>query len=155
MSLLFVPLSTAQLRDWATSGTLPAGSPAHAVTPQLLAAFGLSDGEEAEQAALLAASVAGLIATGRRLVAVAEGVPGQRADADADFGEVSAPQLAWRSVGAIFADEPGQPTISVAAAAVAGAGLSQAWENPAVVDLLEFADLLWHGAGEWELLLAG
>lgn len=155
MGLLFVPLSIAQLRDWATTGVLAAGQHAHAATEELQVAFGLNDAEEAEQVALLAASVAGLIANQLRLVAVAEGTPVSRAEADADFGEVATPQLAWRAVGAVFTDEPGQVLVAEAATAAAGSTLSQAWDDPAVAALLGAADLLWHGAGEWELLVAG
>jgi hypothetical protein len=155
MSLLFVPLSADQLRRWATTGALAASLPAHTANEGLQAAFEVTDPEDAELVALLVASIAGLAATGRRLVVVAEGVPRPRPEAEADFGEVLAGELGYGAVSAIFADEPGQEEVSRAAAAIAGLRLDQAWDHPEVVALLSSTDLLWHGAGEWESLVVG
>lgn len=155
MSLLFVPVRADELRSWVVDGVLPANRASHAVTAGLEDAFGVSDPEEAERIALLIASVAGLCAFGRRLIAVVEAVPVPRPDADPDFGEVWAPQLPFFSVSALFADEAGQRLVPVAARAVAGMSLAQAWEEPVVTQLLSAADLLWHGPGEWESLLPG
>ncbi len=155
MSLLFVPVTQEGLRSWVSEGRWPAGEAAFTVTAGLEDAFGVSDPEEAERIAVLVASVAALIRGGRRLVVVAEAVPVPRPSADPDFGEVSTPELPYAAVSAIFADEARQPLVAPAAAAVAGQALAQAWDEPAVTALLSGADLLWHGPGEWESVLAG
>lgn len=155
MALLFVPVTSAELADWATSGVLAGPRPAHAVTAGLRAAFEPIDEEEAEHIALLVASVASLAASGRRLVAVAEGAARAAADGDPDFGEVVASGLPWTAVQSLFADEPHARGLPEAAGAAAGLPLAQAWEHPAVTALLGQADLLWHGAGEWRDLGTG
>lgn len=155
MSLLFVPVTKDELGWWVAQGRLPAGEAAFTVTAGMEDAFGVADSEEAERIALLVASVAALIRGGRRLVAVAEAVPAPRPSADPDFGEVSTPELPYTVVSAIFADEAGQRLVAPAATAVAGQTLAQAWDEPAVTALLSEADLLWHGPGEWESVLAG
>jgi hypothetical protein len=151
MSLLFVPVSADQLRTWAGVGVLPAGAVGYAVTPGLCAAFEVSDDEEAEQIAMVVASIASLATYGRRLVVVAAGVGVPKGDAD--FGEVQLPQLRYQDVASIFADEPGQELVAVAAKAAAGQPLSTAWDQPEVTALLANTDLLWHGAGEWAALV--
>lgn len=155
MDLLFVPLSADRLAGWATSGVLEGPVRAHAVTPGLRAAFEPADAEEAEHIALLVASVSALVGSGRRLVAVTAGVGSADPDGDADFGEVLAPGLAWSSVQSLFADEPDAPGLAEAAAAASGRPLTQAWDEPAVIALLQGADLLWHGSGEWRALGTG
>lgn len=155
MSLVFVPITDVQLAGWAASGLLPGEHAAHAVTPGLLEAFGLSDDEEAERVALLVASVASLVGTRRRLVAVVEATGRPRTGGDADFGEVLAADLPYRAVQSLFTDEPDAPGLVDAAAAAQGLPLAQAWEQPAVRVLLEQADLLWHGPEEWSSLGTG
>lgn len=154
MSLVFVPLSAEQLRQWATTGKLAGPITGHAVTDDLKEAFGVAEGEDAERVALLVASVAGLVETGQRVVAVAESEI-LLGDGEPEFGEVLIGDLDYRQVGSLFADEPGLEQVSRASAAVAGLSLSQAWDHPLVADLLGSADLLWHGAGEWDSLTAG
>lgn len=155
MSLLFVPVTTGQLTDWATAGVLPGRVRAHAVTPGFALAFDPDDAEEAEHIALLVASIASLAATGRRLVAVAEGDSRPDLAGDEDFGAVLVSDLPYRAVTSLFADEPDAPGLAEAAAAASGLDLARAWDEPAVIALLERADLLWHGAGEWADLGTG
>ncbi|HOC12319.1 MAG TPA: hypothetical protein PKJ61_00375 [Propionicimonas sp.] len=155
MTLVFVPVTVAELTDWATTGSLPGRRAAFATTPGLVAAFEVSDPEEAEHIALLAASVAGLAASGTRLVAVAEASTTAGADSGADFGEVCVTDLPYRTVQSLFADEAAAEGLSEAAAAVRGADLETAWDHPAVVKVLRTAELLWHGAGEWSSLSTG
>jgi hypothetical protein len=155
MTLLFVPLTAARLDDWATSGVLPGPAAAYAVTPGFTAAFAPTDDEEAEHIALLVASVASLAASGRRLVAVAEGSSTAAPGAEEDFGEVQVAGLGWRAVQSLFADEEDAPHLAAAAAAASGLTVAGAWDEPAVIELLEEADLLWHGAGEWQHLGKG
>lgn len=157
MTLLFVPLTGGELSDWVAAGVLAGPRPAHAVTPGLLAAFELTDAEEAEHIALLVASVAGLTATGRRLVAVVETDqdPASQAGSDPDFGDVVVGDLRIGDLSSLFTDEPDAPGLTEAVEAAYGLPLAVAWDHPAVTTLLEQADLLWHGPGEWESLGKG
>lgn len=155
MALLFVPVTASVLSGWATSGVLPGPRRGHAVTPGLVAAFGPQDTDDAERVALLVASVASLAASGRRLVAVLSGEPRPDPDGDADFGEVLTGDLHYAAVQSLFADEPDPPGLAAAATAASGGPLARAWDEPAVIALLEGADLLWHGAGEWQQLGTG
>ena len=151
MSLIFVPVSATQLREWATTGRLDGPIDAHAVTPGLLAAFAPVDEEDAERTALLAASVAALGRTGRRLVAVAETTAGSRPGGDDDFGEVLVDALTFAAVTSLFTDDDHVDV--AAAAAVARGPLAEAWEQPEVQALVADADLLWYGAAEWPVLV--
>ena len=151
MSLVFVPVTAVQLREWARGGVLPGAVEAFAVTPGLEAAFAPEDSEEAERIALLVASVAALGRGGRRLVAVAEGAARPRPDGDPDFGEVAVDGLSFSSVTSLFADEVGLDVSAAAAAAVAP--LDQAWEHADVRSLLADADLMWYGPAEWTHLV--
>ncbi|PFG16371.1 hypothetical protein ATK74_0908 [Propionicimonas paludicola] len=151
MSLLFVPVTPAELAAWAGDGRLDQPRPAFSATAGLRAAFDTSDDEDAEHIALLVASVAGLAAHGVRLIAVVEG--SGEPSGDPDFGELRVAGLAYSAVEAIFADDAAEPTLPAAAEAARGLSLAQAWEDPAVVALLENADLLWHGAAEWGALI--
>lgn len=155
MTLVFVPVTAAELTDWATTGSLLGRRTAYAATPGLVEAFAVRDPEEAEHIALLVASVAGLAASGVRLVAVAEASAAAGADGGTDFGEVAVADLPYRTVQSLFADEPGAEGVPEAAAAVRGFDLETAWDHPAVVKVLQTAELLWHGAGEWSSLGTG
>ncbi len=155
MTLLFLPVKRAQLADWAAAGVLAGPLTAYTVTPGMLAAFEPADAEEAEHLALLVASIAALTAGGAREVAVVEGEGEPVADGATDFGEVTTGDLSFGAVTSLFADEPDAPGLAAAASAVAGFQLQAAWDHPAVIALLEEADLLWHGPGEWESLGTG
>lgn len=154
--LMFLPVSGSQLADWAAAGVLAGPLTAYAVTPGFQAAFEPTDTDEAEQFALLVASVAALVDNGVRQVAVVEGdaQPSGNA-AELDFGAVTCTDLRFEAIASLFADEPDAPGLADAIAAVPGLSLQAAWDHPAVVTLLEEADLLWHGAGEWESLGKG
>lgn len=155
MALLFLPITAVQLAGWAGGGILPGEHAGYTITPGLLDAFGVVDADEAEHLALLVASVASLATTGRRLVAVIEGGYRPAPDGDADFGEVIVSDLRYPEVQSLFTDGPDAPGLAEAAAAASGLRLAQAWEQPAVVSLLERADLLWHGPAEWDNLGTG
>lgn len=152
MTLLFVPVTGAQLADWAATGVLRGQRFGYAVTPGLRAAFEPADDEEAEHLALLIASVAGLSATGRRLVAVVEGAAVPSESGATEFGEVLVGDLRHSSLQSLFTDEPEAPGLAAAAAAAADLPLQAAWNRAEVFALLEEADLLWHGPGEWDSL---
>ena len=155
MTLLFLPVSGAQLADWSAAGVLSGPLAAFAVTPEFLAAFEPTDSEEAEYLALLVASVAALTATGVRQVAVLEGDAQPSTDGHEDFGKVVTGDLRFEAILSLFADEPDAPGLAEAAAAASGLSLQEAWRNSAVTVLLEEADLLWHGPGEWDSLGTG
>lgn len=153
--LTFVPVTPAEALALGREGTEPAcPRPAFAVTPELVAALGYTpdQGEDAEYAALVLASVWSLAHAGVRLVLVAELAPdlvSEPDDADADNGEVRVSGVPRGSVVAWFGDEP-QAAALVAAAASAAKGhdIDTAWEQPAVQELITQHDLLWHAADE-------
>lgn len=151
MSLLFVPLSPAELADWAAGGPIDWPRRAFSATGGLRSAFETADEEEAEHIALLVASVAGLARHGVRLVAVVEAVG--EPSGDPDFGEVLVAQLPYSAVQALFAEEADASAVLPAATAANGLELAAAWDDPAVISLLENADLLWHGPAEWGALV--
>ncbi|MGV8909232.1 MAG: DUF6912 family protein [Propionicimonas sp.] len=155
MTLLFLPVTGAQLADWSAAGVLAGPLSAYAVTPGLMLAFEPADAEEAEHLALLVASVAALADTGVRQVAVVEGDAQPGDAATEDFGKVVVGDLRFDAILSLFADEPDAPGLAQAVAAVSGLSLQDAWNHPVVTDLLEEADLLWHGPGEWDSLGKG
>ena len=147
--LVFVPLSGAELRTWAESGTLAGPRPGYSATPALREAFGVTDEEDAEYAALCIASIAGLLAHGRRLVAVA---PARTSASTDEFGQVEVAGLDYRSVTSLFGEDTDPAPAAAAAAAIAGSPLARAWDAPEVHSLLADTDLLWYGPGEWNQL---
>ena len=148
--LVFVPLAADELSAWATGGTLAGPRPGFAVTPAMLAAFGLAEGEDAEYTALCIAGIAALLAHGERLVAVAE-VPVTAGDDE--FGQVEVAGLPWTAVSSLFAEDGADSApVAAAASAVAGFDLARAWESAEVEALLAETDLLWYGPSEWVLL---
>lgn len=155
MTLLFLPVTGAQLADWQAAGVLAGPRKAYAATPGLGAAFEPSDAEEAEHLALLVASVAALASSGVRQVAVLEGAAEPVTDGEVDFGAVVTGDLRFDAIQSLFADEPDSPGLAEAATAAMGLTLQDAWNHPAVTVLLEEGDLLWHGAGEWQSLGKG
>lgn len=148
--LVFLPLSGDQLRGWATDGVLPETPHGYAATPAMKEAFGLTDPEDAEYAALSIASVVGLAAHGERLVAV---VSSGFAASEDEFGAVEVANLSYRQVTALFGEDSDAAPADAAAVAVRGMPLDQAWETPEVQSLLEERDLLWYGPGEWEVIV--
>lgn len=148
--LVFVPLSGDELSAWAGSGQLAGPRPGFAVTPAMLAAFGLAEGEDAEYTALCIAGIAGLLAHGERLVAVVEAPVSA---GDDEFGQVEVSDLPWSAVGSLFAEDGSDSApVAVAVEAVMGSDLARAWEAAEVEALLAETDLLWYGPSEWVLL---
>ena len=148
--LVFIPVAADEL------GVLK-GDPAvadrvaYAVTPELLAELGYdeAESEDAEYAALVLASVAGLAAHGERLVVVAQ-VDGSlvRAGEDAANGEVLLTGCPPSAMTAWFSEEPGVDYRDAAAIAK-GMTIDQAWEQPQVQELLNHHDLLWNDVVEY------
>lgn len=154
--LMFVPLSRAELAEWATAG--PRDVSGYAATQEFLNAFGISDplAEETELTLLEISALEGLIRHGVRLVAVCDGAPVPSAAeerAAAEFGAVTASSVPWSQVSSIFTDD----TESARRASLTGAELgtttvADVWDLEPVQTLIEETDLLWHGASEWERL---
>lgn len=149
--LVFVPLAPAELATWATSGTRDVTG--FAATPGFLHAFGLGSptSEDADLTLLEVAGIEGLLAHRVRLVAVCD------AEVDgvepAEFGAVEASGVAWTAVQSLFGDdEPGAARAAQTREALGAVTLDEAWDAPAVAELLRATELLWHGAGEWERL---
>lgn len=148
--LVFVPIAPAEMGVLAGD---PLGVPlvAYTVTPQLLDDLGYApnESEDAEYAALVLASVAGLATHGVRLVVVAEVDPALvLAGDDPANGQVLLEALPAEAITAWFTDEPGTD-VSAAAAACNGLTIDQAWELGQVQDLLSRHDLLWNDVVEY------
>lgn len=147
--LVFLPISGGLLRSWAALGVLPGSHTGYAVTPAMLAAFGVTDPEDAEYTSLSIASVAGLLAYRERLVAVlGVGTP----PGDDEFGAVRIVAPSFTQLTALFGEDTDPAQAHATAITVEGMTLDQAWETPAVQALLYERDLLWYGPGEWESL---
>ncbi len=75
-TLVRIPMSVTQARAWQADGR-PVGSRStgYAITPELLAAFDLSDLDEAEEVSREIAGIAGALVHGERCVVVAESWP--------------------------------------------------------------------------------
>lgn len=147
-TLIFVPVSPSDAAD-AASGTLT-DRRGFTVTPELLAMLGYDESlrEDAEYAAMVIASVAGLADNGERIVLVAEVDPVNVVEGtDPTNGEVRVTELPASSIVAFFTDEPGVD-VSAAAEAARGRSVDDAWDAPAVQALLGDCDLLWHGKEE-------
>lgn len=124
---------------------------AYAVTSELLEELGYdpSESEDAEYAALVLASVAGLTIHGQRLVVVAD-VPVEEVlpGVDSANGEVQLAHLPTTAITAWFSEEPGVD-VADTAAIVRGLTIDQAWEQPQVQQLLHDHDLLWNDVVEY------
>jgi hypothetical protein len=139
--LVFIPLDLAgltRLRQGHDLGATPAWAAA-------------DESEEAEQAALLEASLDGLARHGARLVLVAQ-APFAAPSADGSESEDGPGRvrgLAWRQATALFADDPANlAQVRSAGAAVVGRGWQAALREPAAIRLAREQPLLWYDASE-------
>lgn len=148
--LIFVPLDSPALREWAQRGRhRPAVG--YAVTTAMRDAFGFTtaDDEEAEHTALHIAGLSSLLSSQRRLVAVAD-TPANPIPA-ADFGDVTVGAVSWSAVSALFG-ESAPLAADVLHRRLTGLDLPTAWDAEGVADFLGEYELLWHGPGEWTSL---
>ena len=149
--LVFVPLSAAELAEWATKGVRDVAG--YAATPSFLEAFELpaSEIEDADLTLLEVAGVAGLLAHGVRIVAVcATDAVGTE---PAEFGAVAAAGVRWRRVESLFADDPQGAALAASAREDLGAAdLDAAWDADVISEMLRNTELLWHGPTEWQTL---
>lgn len=114
-----------------------------------------SQGEDAEYACLVLASIWGLATHGRRLVLAAE-LPGAllAEGEEADNGGVLVTRLPRRAVTSFFTDQPagssggGDSLVEKARGACQGMDLDDAWETDEVQALVQGSDLLWHSVDE-------
>lgn len=148
--LVFIPIAADELSVLA--GEPPMGArPAYTVTPELLTEleYTEAESEDAEYAALVLASVAGLAAHGVRLVVVAEVDPSLiRPSEDPGNGEVWLTACPPTAMTAWFAEEPGVEYADAAAMAQ-GLTIDQAWDLPQIQELLREHELLWNDVVEY------
>ncbi|MGJ3509482.1 DUF6912 family protein [Enemella sp. A6] len=160
---VFVPCTVRLAQNWRDEG-IPPTVTGYAATVPMLEAHGLEPGEEEEGdfTALNYAATAALSlwAPGDRRLVLAIGrearptVPrGMSQTTAVEVGAVQVADAEWRSVKAIFADEPAAADAVVAAHdALAGRSWPDAWEEPAIDDLVTGFDLLWYVPGELDAL---
>ena len=149
--LVFIPVASEEL------GILVGRPPvvdrtAYTVTPELLAELEYDEDEleDAEHAAMVLASVAGLATHGERVVVVAEVDASQvKPGADPLNGQVVLAQCPPSAMISWFAEEPGAD-VADAAAIAKGLTIDQAWAQPQVQELLENHDLLWNDKVEYQ-----
>lgn len=149
--LVFIPIASDELSVFVGRPAV-VDRTAYTVTPELLAelGYGQDDLEDAEHAAMVLASVAGLSAHGERVVVVAEVEPDRVLPGiDPDNGQVILTQCPPSAMIAWFTEEPGVDTADAAAAAK-GLTIDQAWAQPQVQQLLEHHDLLWNDKVEYQ-----
>ncbi len=121
---------------------------AFTVTSDLLDELGYTEdmSEDAEYAAMVLASISGLIEFGERVVIVAE-VDAALIEAGKDSanGECLLVRCPHEAMTAWFEDAPGVelPTVP------AGSSIDDAWELPEVQALLQEHDLLWNDVVEY------
>ncbi|MFD0866230.1 DUF6912 family protein [Tessaracoccus lubricantis] len=148
--LVFIPIASDEL-DMLVGGVAVDGRAAYTVTPELMAEleYDEDETEDAEHAAMVLASVAGLAAHGERVVVVAEVDPSLvRPGEDPANGQVQLTQCPPSAMIAWFAEEPGVD-VADAAAIAKGMTIDQAWAQPQVQELLENHDLLWNDKVEY------
>lgn len=153
--LVFVPATPETWREVLTAPSVEAFAP----TAELRAALGYDtdQDEDAEHAAMVLASVAGLARHGTRFVLACE-VPEQDLTVDPDHadtpnGRVVTGPVAPTRVLSWFADEP-EVDPSAAAGVSHGLSLDDAWDTPEVAEVVDQHALLWHAAEELTALTA-
>lgn len=149
--MIFVPLGREQAEECRDRGHLAGPLVAYAATPELMASheYDASMIEDADFAAQTYAGIASLLSGEdyQRIVLAAE-VSDRTVGAGVThrpYGEVIIEQLTWPTVRAVFVDDhQADAALAQAKAAAGGADLVEVLELPAVIDLLEEHDLLWH-----------
>ncbi|MDO5676659.1 MAG: hypothetical protein Q4G35_04020 [Propionibacteriaceae bacterium] len=149
--LVFIPVASDELGMFA--GKPPVvDRTAYAVTPELLREleYGEDEIEDAEHAAMVLASVAGLATHGERVVVVAE-VDSAHVSPGVDplNGQIVLAQCPPSAMISWFSEEPGVD-VADAAAIAKGLTIDQAWAQPQVQELLENHDLLWNDKVEYQ-----
>ncbi len=148
MALAFVPISSSDLKAWASDGVLTGPHDALSVTPALVEAFDFADTEDeaAEHEALCEASAVSLSRYGRRLVVVAETPVEETSDI---FGRVQVGGVPYDAVISIFRDDTEGVAAAAIAADVRGLTLEDLLDRVDVQRLLSTTELLWYGPTEW------
>ena len=145
--LVFIPISSEELD--VLTGRIPVEHRrAYTVTPDLLRELDYTAdmAEEAESAALVLASIAGLTEYGERCVVVAEVDPTLVEPGEGSLnGECLLTRCPHTAMTAWFVDAPGVRTPMVRK----GASIDEAWDMPEVQELLAEHDLLWNDVSEY------
>lgn len=147
---MFIPIAAEELGILAGDPAV-ADRPAYTVTPELLEEleYTEAEAEDAEYAALVLASIAGLSEYGTRLVVVAEVDPALIAASDDPAnGRVTLTGCPPSAMTAWFCEEPGVD-VADAAAIARGLTIDQAWDLPQVQQLLQEHELLWNDVVEY------
>lgn len=145
--LVCIPIAETEL-DMLVGKTAVVNRKAFTVTDDLLAELEYTPDmrEDAEYAALVLASISGLIEYGRRTVVVAE-VPKEliQPGEDSANGECLLVSCPVDAMTAWFVDAPGVAVPKVRSAA----SIDEAWDLPEVQQLLAEHDLLWNDVAEY------
>lgn len=148
--IVFIPVASPELSAFDGDPVIM-NRRAYTVTPDLMAELGYepSATEDAEYAALVLASVAGLAAYGERVVIVADVPPELIAPGeDSANGECLLTSCPPSAMTSWFCDVPGLD-VSAAATAARDCAIDQAWELAEVQELLHAHDLLWNDVAEY------
>lgn len=148
--LVFIPVRSSELSIFDGDPAID-NRQAFTVTPDLLDELGYepSATEDAEYAALVLASVAGLAQFGERTVIVAEVDPGLVAPGeDSANGECLLLSCPTSAMTSWFCDAPGV-NLDAAATAAKRRTIDEAWELPEVQGFLGCHDLLWNDVAEY------
>jgi hypothetical protein len=160
--MVFIPVDHDHATAIRAAGSSEEEFAAFAATGQMIKAhdYRPDEREDADYAAQLYASLAGLAKTGddRRLVLAAD-VPIARVHdsvADGSYGAITVTGLDWSDVTAVFVDAPeaadavrkARQALSAAADPVADHGLDAVLELPEITALTDDHELLWHTPDE-------
>lgn len=147
--MVFVPVTRQQLEELASKGSLGGQMQAFVANDRLRETFEIFDykdaQEEAEMAALQVAGVWGLIASGERLIVVADADGAELSPGDeSENGGVRVSGLDRKRVVSWFCDE--EPPNSELTEKLAGQSLDEAWQL--AQDFMAEHDLSWHDLSE-------
>lgn len=154
--LVFVAVSPGAARRFRDTGAQADGI-AYAATAALRESFGYGADadEEADYAAQVFASLAGLLAGWDRCVLVVAVRALPPSCGASDYGQVEPPVMQWTDVRAVFVDEPAAlPAVRAYAEGVGGRGIAELWADPAAAQFVADHDLLWFGPHELDQTLA-
>ncbi|MDO4412085.1 hypothetical protein [Cutibacterium sp.] len=145
-TIVFIPTSAKRAHELVTAPGKQVT--AFTVNKELRSILDVTDPEETEHAAMVIGSVWGLAHTGRRLVLVAHVPAEQITDhEEVDNGGVTLTRLEPSNVTAWFADDDDADS-RVAAAAVKGMTIDDAWNDVTVQTLIGEHELSWHDITE-------
>lgn len=145
--LVFIPVATSEL-EALTGAVQLMQRQAYTVTPDLLdeLEYTADMQDDAEYAALVLASVAGLIEHGERVVVVAEVAPSLvEPGEDSANGECLLTECPTKAITAWFVDAPGVTPPSLEGVR----SIDEAWEREELQSFLAEHELLWNDVVEY------